>query len=246
MFLSRRTTQEEYFDSERPASEVADFFRSLGRVNRFFDFAEPFRCLLPRLVSEQDCRALSILDIGAGDGSLGVSLRAWAAKRGWDWRVVNLDMSPMALGLNPGGLNVAGSAVRLPFRDGSFDAVFASQMTHHLSETDVRLLLQEAWRVARLGIIVCDLHRNLGLYLTLRLLFCFQDHPASFRADALLSVKRSWRTGDLARMAAEAGLESPRVKLYFGARVILQARKPTPPRSRDQAGVRGPAVACAG
>src|SRR5579864_5431929 len=121
MFLSRRTMQEEYFDSERPAGEVAQFFRSLGRVNRFFDFAEPFRNLLPELLGEANCRSLSILDVGAGDGSLGRAVCSWAAQRDWDWQVVNIDCSLPALRLNEGGLNVVGSATRLPFRRATFD-----------------------------------------------------------------------------------------------------------------------------
>jgi len=57
------------------------------------------------------------------------------------------------------------------------------------------------------------------------LLFCFQDHPASFKSDALLSVKRGWRKADMAGLAEQAGLATAEVKLYFGARLILQARK---------------------
>ena len=215
--------QEEYFDSERPPGEVAEFFRSLGRVNRFFDFAEPFRNLLPQLLGEAQCRSLSILDVGAGDGSLGTAVSAWAARRGWDWRVVNIDCSLPALRLNERGLNVLGSATRLPFRSGTFDVVLASQMAHHLTDVEVKQLLQEIWRVARQAVVLCDLHRNIALYLALWLLFCFQNHPASFRSDALLSVKRAWRTRELARLADEAGLGGASVKLRFGARIILHA-----------------------
>jgi SAM-dependent methyltransferase len=225
MFLSWRTTQEEYFDSERPAEEVAEFFSSLGRVNRVFDFAEPFRELLPKVLGEAGCRALSVLDVGAGDGSLGRTVQAWAMGRGWNWRVVNLDCSLPALRLNVGGTNVAGSAVKLPFRQGSFDVVVASQMAHHLTDTDVKLLLQETWRVARRAVVLCDLHRNIGLYVLLWLLFCFQKHPASFRADGLLSVKRGWRVGELLGLARAAGVPGASAKLRFGARIVLHAER---------------------
>ncbi len=225
MFLSRRTTQEEYFDSERPAAEVAEFFRSLGRVNRIFDFSQPFRAFIPKLIGEGQCQSLSILDVGAGDGSLGRAVTEWANRRGWTWTVVNVDCSPSALALNPRGLNVVGSASRLPFRSGSFDVVVASQMAHHLPDAEVTKLLEESWRVARRGLVLCDLHRNIGLYLALWLLFCFQTHPASFRADALLSVKRGWRIAELARLANQAGVPGATVKLQFGARIILLAQR---------------------
>lgn len=224
MFLSRRNTQEEYFDSERPIDEVAGFFNSLNRVNRFFDFAEPFRNLLPKLLTPLQCRSLTILDVGAGDGALGKIMEAWARRQGWSWRVINLDMSLAALSLRSRGTNVAGAATRLPFRTGSVDVVIASQMAHHLNDRDVTLLLGEAWRVASRAVLMCDLHRNAGLYMVLKLLFRFQSHSAVFKADALLSVKKAWRVKDLAELARAAGLQAT-VKLYFGARVILHATK---------------------
>src|SRR5271167_3162605 len=114
MFLSRRSAQEEYFDKERPAAELTDFFRALDRCNRLFSAAAPFQVLLPALLQESDCRSLSILDLGAGDGSLGKTLKEWAARRRWNWQVTNLDVNLEALRLNPSGWNVAGSALALP------------------------------------------------------------------------------------------------------------------------------------
>ena len=59
---------------------------------------------------------------------------------------------------------VTGSALQLPFADGSFDLVVASQMTHHLTDEEVVQHWREAWRVTRDAIFICDLHRNAGFY----------------------------------------------------------------------------------
>ncbi len=225
MFFARRNTQAEYFDAERPAAELAELFRALQRINRLFVFAEPFKRWLPRLLGEAGCRSVSILDLGAGDGSLGKVLCEWAAKRGWQWRVTNLDLSPLALRLNPGGRNVAGSVLALPFRADSFDIVIASQMTHHLTDEETRQHLVEAWRVAKRGVILSDLHRNAGLYATLWVAFRLMRLPAVISADGLLSVEKSWRVPELRELAATAGIPNVQVSLYFGARVILQAQK---------------------
>jgi ubiquinone/menaquinone biosynthesis C-methylase UbiE len=216
--------QEEYFDAERPEPEVREFFQCLNRLDRLFTFAEPFQKLLPEM-GQPNNATLSILDLGAGDGSLGTALKAWASRRQWSWQVTNLDTSMAALSLNPGGTNVAASAATLPFKEESFDLVVASQMTHHLSGSTTKQLLQEAWRVARRGILLCDLHRNAVLYVVLWLLFRLRRFPDSFRSDALLSVKRSWRVAELKQLARESGLEQAQVRLYFGARVVLQAWK---------------------
>jgi hypothetical protein len=98
-------------------------------------------------------------------------------------------------------------------------------MTHHLSDPEVVQHLGEAWRVARSGILISDLHRGAILYGMLWLMFCLMRFPAHFRADALLSVRRGFLTRELAAMAAKAGIPNADVSLYFGTRVLLRAKK---------------------
>lgn len=228
MFLSRRATQAEYFDAPgRADAEVAESYASLAAVNRCFFFAEPFQRLLPLFLGRETCGALSILDLGGGDGSLAALLADWAArKHGWNWRLTNLDFNFAALRGSRCARNVAGSVLALPFRDASFDVVIASQMTHHLTaDDDVRRHLREAWRVARRAIFFSDLHRGPVVYSLLWLFLHARRFPKHFHDDALLSVRRGFRTGELQTLADEAGIREARVWLYYGTRVIVQARK---------------------
>ena len=225
MFLSRRSRQAEYFDVERSTTELAAFFRCLGRVNRSFAFSEPFERLLPGIAGEANCHALSILDLGAGDGMLGKKLTDWAQGRGWRWCVTNLDVSLVALGLNPGGRNVVGSAFAVPFQNSSFDMVIASQMAHHLSDDEVIRLLREAWRISRRGILICDLHRTLLVYCALWFLLRAQRHTGPFYQDALLSVKRGWRVAELGKLAETAQVPNVQVSLLGRSRVVLKGLK---------------------
>jgi 2-polyprenyl-3-methyl-5-hydroxy-6-metoxy-1,4-benzoquinol methylase len=227
MFLKHRALQAEYFDvAERPVSELADGYRMLSHMNRLFLLGEPFKRRLPSWLGRARCRSLSLLDLGAGDGSLGEELQRWAAKRGWDWRVTNLDLSTQAMRLNPNGRFVAGSALALPFCDNSFDVVMASQMAHHLmSDDEVCVHFREAWRVTRDLLFLNDLHRNPALYGVLWLLLRLHGYPKHFRSDGLLSVRRGWRVGEWRDLAARAGIPNARVSLYAGARVLLKARK---------------------
>ena len=229
MFLSRRATQAEYFDApDRADAEIGEFYESLASINRLFHFAEPFQRRLPKLVGPHACQSLSILDLGAGDGFLGTMLSEWATKkRGWKWEFTNLDANPAALRRARSGTNVVGSVLALPFSDSSFDVVIASQMTHHLvSDADIIRHFREAWRVARRGILFTDLHRNCFLYAALNLFFRLRRYPKHFRDDALISVRRGFRIGELRKLAAQAGIAGGRAWLYFGARTILEARKP--------------------
>jgi SAM-dependent methyltransferase len=226
MFFRRRSSQAEYFDQpERAGAEVIRAFRDLDRLNRFFVPWRPFREVLPRWLGLSRCSRLAFLDIGAGTGQLGRELSEWARKRGWDWQFTNLDANAAGLRDGKACRPVVASALELPFPNASFDVVLASQMTHHLTDKQVVIHLREAWRVTREGLMLADLHRNPGLYAMLWLCPRFLGVSREVREDALISVKRGFRLGELRLLANRAGLNHSRVWLYYGTRILLQARK---------------------
>lgn len=226
MFFGRRSTQAEYFDLPgRTESEILEEFRDLDRLNRTFLFAKPFEDLLPRLLGHEKCARLEILDVGAGTGLLGKTLSARAGKRGWDWRFTNLDANPVVLKANGVPRGVLGSALALPFPNGSFDVVLASQMTHHLTDEQVVIHLREAWRVTRGAVMISDLHRNAGFYAMLWLATRLIGVSRPVKADALVSVKRGFHLTELRELAARAGLDGAKVQSYYGTRILLQAKR---------------------
>lgn len=228
MFFRERSMQAEYFDApDRPAGEVTAAFRELDRVNRLFQFSHPFVSRLPRWLGRPRCERLDILDVGAGTGLLGKRLSDWARRRGWDWRFTNLDANPVALKSGNAENGVLGSALQLPFADASFDLVVASQMTHHLTDAEVVQHWREAWRVTRDAIFICDLHRNAGFYAMLWLTMRVMRADRRLREDGLISVKRGFRLGEWRELASRAEIPQAKVWLYYGTRIVLQARKGT-------------------
>lgn len=94
-----------------------------------------------------------VLDLGAGTGAAAQDLGAGD--------VVALDPSPEMLALNPTPARVVGVGERLPFVDGSFDAVFSAYVFRNLHS--VAATLEEIARVLRVGGMagVVDLGRPL-------------------------------------------------------------------------------------
>jgi 2-polyprenyl-3-methyl-5-hydroxy-6-metoxy-1,4-benzoquinol methylase len=226
MFFHRRSTQAEYFDlPNRPESETIAAFRDLDRLNLAFRFDLPFHVTLPRWLGPARCERLELLDLGAGTGLLGKRLSEWASRQGWCWRFTNLDTNPLALTLGNAPRSIAGSALALPFTDGSFDVVLASQMTHHLTDEEAVLHLREAWRVTRDGLFICDLNRNAGLYLMLWLSTRLMRVCRPVCEDALISVKRGFSLNELRVLAGKAQLATAKVWLFYASRIVLQARK---------------------
>jgi len=226
MFLSQRATQAEYCDRpDLPLEEVADNYRQLARFNRMMLVADPFQRLLVRWLGRMNVAKLTLLDLGAGDGSLGSEIEEWARRYGWEWRVTNLDLSLAALQLGAGRRSVAGSVCTLPFVDESFDVVIASQMTHHLTEDETVQHFREAWRVTRDAVFLTDAHRNGGALCVIWALLRSLRVTPHFLSDGLQSVRRGWRVGEWRELAERAGIVDARVWLYYGSRVMLQARK---------------------
>ena len=225
--LRERATEPEYFDSPaRRPGEIVASYRELARVNRLCRFADPYTRVMARWLGAAQCRRLSILDLGAGDGSLGAAMEQFARRQGWDWRVTNFDLNPVPLRLAATGRNVAGSVLALPFVEDSFDVVVASQMTHHLADGDeVIRHLREAWRVARRGVFITDMTRGPVFYAAVWVMVHALRLSPAMRADGLLSVKRSWTRGELAGLAARAEIPGLTVRSYYGTRLIVSALK---------------------
>ena len=93
-----------------------------------------------------------VLDLGAGTGAAN---REFGTRR-----VVALDPSVPMLALNPQRRRVAGYGERLPFRDGSFDAVFSAFVFRNLES--IPATLAEVHRVLRPGgaAAIVDLARH--------------------------------------------------------------------------------------
>jgi len=103
--------------------------------------------------------------------------------------------------------------------------VVASQMTHHLTDAEVVRHWREAWRVTRDAIFICDLHRNPGLYAMLWVTLRLKRADQALVEDALLSVKRGFRCPEWRELAATAQIPGAKVSIYYGTRIVLQARK---------------------
>lgn len=229
MFLRQRSTQAEYCDRpDLSAAEVRSVYRQLDRLHHLLHSAHSFQAPLARWLGESRARNVSLLDLGAGDGAMGRRLETWAQTRGWNWRVTSIDSNPTALSLGAGHRRIAGNVCTLPFADESFDVVYASQMTHHLSDAEVVQHFAEAWRVSRDIVCLLDAHRNVFALGFIQVLLGALGFSREFRADAALSVRRGWRVPEWRWLAVRAGIPGAAIRLLHGARIGLLARKRSP------------------
>ena len=232
-FRPARAHEEEWMDlpGQEPAL-LAECLDDLRRVNRWLGGVRLSIRALEGLTKDLAPGAgLTVVDLATGSADIPRAVAAWAGRRGLRAHLLATDFSPEILGLAargapPGVEFVVADARRLPFDQGSFDVATCSLVLHHLEPDDAVLMLKEMRRVARRGVVVNDLVRSWVGYVGAQLVARTMSRSPLFRHDAPLSVRRAYTRGEMATLAARAGLGPVRFLGFPGYRVAMIASGP--------------------
>ena len=210
-FKNRANLTEIMDDLTQPAHEFDAAYRELKVVNERLGGIRAIERFLPRGSN------LLMLDVASGGCDVGEALLDHSSSR-----VVSLDLNARGLKFAKRTWPVAGDALRLPFRDRSFDVAMASLFFHHLSEEDCPRVLAEMWRVSRQRVLVNDLHRHAVAYFSFQVLATLFSKSRMVRHDGPVSVRRAFHPDELLRIAERAGVPA-RVHRSFPYRLVLVA-----------------------
>jgi len=212
-FSHRLDKQELMDDLSRPDEEFEQAYHELEITNRRLGGIRAIERFLPK---KSD---LLMLDVAAGGCDVSEALLGRSAAR-----IVVLDINPRGFRFARKSWPVAGDALELPFRDGTFDVVMASLFFHHLSNEACVRVLANMWRVSRRLVLVNDLHRHPLAYFSIRALSAAFSKSVMFQHDAGVSVLRAFRPRELLDVAKQAGVPA-RVHRSFPFRLVLVAEK---------------------
>jgi SAM-dependent methyltransferase len=184
--------------------------RDLERVNRLFGGTAAALSRLQEFFGDERApRRMSLLDVGAGAGDMARAAVRRAAQTGVALAAFALERRRLIARTSRSGgdlVALVADGALLPLRDRSVDLVLCAKVLHHLRVEMSVKVLAELNRVARVGVVVADLHRSAlaaaGIWLAswpLRL------HPAT-RRDGVISVLRGFTRKELARRCDAAGI----------------------------------------
>lgn len=210
----RRTVIPELLDDDLgTAAEIAETLRDLRHINQWFGGMRTTTELLRRVARECGYRTLSMLEVGAGAGDVPLAAQSVLAASGIGLQVTLLDRwwSHLPRG---GTASVAGDALRLPFRNGTFDVVSCSLLAHHFEPETLVKFASESLRVCRQAVLINDLIRS-----RLHLLLVYLGLPL-FRSritwhDAPASVWRAYTCDEMQALLANAGAREVQVSRHY-------------------------------
>lgn len=229
MFEKRSYKLERIDTGDYTAAEYDRFLHEIGFINRVLGDKWALEKTLLRGIERENLQEFSILDVGAGSGELLRAIAGYARKTKRKANLLGLELnarSAQAILEESKDFteieSIRGNALQLPFAENAFDYAICSLFTHHFTDENVIKILSEMNRVTRHGIFVIDLYRHPAAY-SLYKLFCTVFRISGLvREDGLLSILRSFKPDELAKLAAEAGLENILVKRYFPFRLVLK------------------------
>lgn len=212
--------------------QYRDCLYQLDRIGRFLGGDRATFTALSRLKNEPR----SILDVGCGGGLFTLKL----AERYPSAKIVGIDSEPQAIEFakerlsqaTPPANNVEFILKRAEELDTleTFDVVMATLVCHHLSDDELVHFIAEAYRRAKMAVILNDLHRHplasLGFALTAPLLF----PNRMVLHDGLVSIRRGFLAAEWPLFMQKALIPSAEFSLswHFAFRWIAMIIKTDP------------------
>jgi ubiquinone/menaquinone biosynthesis C-methylase UbiE len=195
--------------------------------NRWFGGLPTVRDLIADALCDRSDRRISILDVASGNGYIAQQMEQEFSNKGVRLEFALLDRSAAHLPSNGSMAKVAAEAVKLPFRNSSFDFVLTSLFVHHLAPEGVLTFAREALRVCRSAVLVHDLIRH-PLHLAIAYAGVPLYRSRLTRNDAPASVWQAYTVDEMRDLFQQAGAASVRIKTHYLYRMGVAAWKQAP------------------
>ena len=228
MFDKRATELERIDTGDYTPEEYQTFLREIAFINRHFGDGRALKKTLLREIEKSDHRDFSVLDVGCGSGELLRMIAGFADASDRRATLVGVDLNEISASITASAStefsaisSVRGDAFHLPFGDNAFDYAISSLFFHHLTDEQIPIVLREMSRVARRGVIVIDLHRDVVPFIGYKLLCAAFRISPLVRQDGSLSIRKGFRTADLETIADKAGFDVRHVEQVSPGRVVL-------------------------
>ena len=231
--LATRSREAELMDGAGlgDAALQARVLADLARVNRVTRTHAPVRQFLRQAWSRHPAgQALTVLDVGAGEGDLLRDVWALGQREGRPLRLVGIDLHPDSVAA---ARAATPPAMAIDYRvgdvfacdPGPVDYIVSSQLSHHFDDAQIVAFVRWQQRHARAGWCIADLRRHWLPYLGFRWLARVAGWHRVVRIDGTRSIARACTVGEWQALLAQAGVTA-QVQRHAPFRLTVHARVP--------------------
>jgi 2-polyprenyl-3-methyl-5-hydroxy-6-metoxy-1,4-benzoquinol methylase len=212
VFSERATTAELLDEPDCDLALAAASYRFMELVNAWFGGIRTVRRFVAgKGAGRSSDTPLRVLDIGSGSCDIPLAVSRWARARGIALHITCLEPAEHAAGIARARLaREKDPAVDL-LQESAFDhqpaepydCAVSSMCFHHFDDGQILALLGRLRGFVRDSVLINDLRRSRVAALAARLLLL--GSPAGVRHDALLSIRRGFRTNGLGDLLRQVG-----------------------------------------
>ncbi len=214
-FSSRQFDPDEPELMDRPAAPGAgDAWRrdlaNLRGLNRYFGAYRIVRWYLRGRIREGE--AVSVLDLATGSGDIPRLVVDVARAAGTTVEVTAVDRHPLTLAI---ARDLSGDYPEIGYEEGDarsfggrgrvFDYVLCSLALHHFTECDAILVLAQARRLAKRGVLVADLERSFFLGVGVWAITATVYRDPMTVVDGRMSARAAFSADEFRDLARRAG-----------------------------------------
>lgn len=149
----------------------------------------------------------TVLDVGFGGGDVARCLARWARRDGLPIKITGIDPDPRAvefvssLRADPDVTFRQATSAQLVGERAHFDAVVSNHVLHHLDGAELAELLADSRQLARRLVVHNDIARSRVAYTAYDVVSRPFGRRSFVRDDGMLSIRRSYRRGELSAAA---------------------------------------------
>ena len=205
--LDRRSTEAELLDDPNLDGRIAlESYRFMAIVNRHAGGTRVVRRFVEREALTRGDGRLHVLDIGSGVCDIPIAVAKWARGRGLQVRFTCIEPSVHAAryareriaGAGISGVRLLQEGIFEHRPDEPYDCAAASMCLHHFDDEAILAMFRKIRPFVRASALINDLRRTPAAWLATNMAtLCV---PRAVRHDAMLSVRRGFRIGELKRL----------------------------------------------
>ncbi|WP_282087131.1 methyltransferase domain-containing protein [Aquimarina algiphila] len=234
--LQHRSNELELMDDpevEDKALETA--LSDISKVNKLLGGNSITIRAVHKLIEDTDSsQQLTILDLGCGDGEMLRSIAKSLRKKKRNVKLIGIDLSEKCL-TYARKLSVSypeisyqkQNILNLEASKFSYDIILCTLTLHHLKCNEIRDVMKKMIELAKVGVVINDLHRSGIAYYLFKIFsfFFIKGHIA--KNDGLISIKRGFKKKELLQYAISMNLQHYNIhwKWAFRYRWVIMTKE---------------------